>query len=111
MQIDLRNLHVSYRDYDTSSNPPILHRKESFVVPTYPLHEKFAKLTRQEEKWGLLGRTCSIGTRKGWQKCLEKHCAELQRHRVVWRKDADPYRAKLLRSARHQKARSRAVSE
>ncbi|MDX2239349.1 MAG: hypothetical protein NW224_01585 [Leptolyngbyaceae cyanobacterium bins.302] len=36
--------------------------------------------------------------RRGWRKCLEEHCAELKGHRVVWRKDADPYRAKLVRS-------------
>lgn len=100
MQIDLRDLQVVYRDYDTSDNPPILHRKETFVTPDYPLYEKFAKLTRQEENWGLLDHTSTIGTLKGWQKCLKEYCAELRGHRVYWRKDADPYRVKLLLSAR-----------
>ncbi|HEY9667491.1 MAG TPA: DNA phosphorothioation-associated putative methyltransferase [Coleofasciculaceae cyanobacterium] len=102
MQIDLQDLQVVYRDYDTSENPPILHRKETFVTPDYPLYEKFAKLTRQEENWGLLDNTNTIGTRKGWQKCLKEHCAELRGHRVCWRKDADPYRVKLLLSARNR---------
>ncbi len=105
MQIDLRDLQVVYRDYDTSENPPILHRKETFVMPDYPLYEKFAKLTRQEENWGLLDHTSTIGTRKGWQKCLKEHCAELRGHRVYWRKDADPYRIKLLLSARNRNNR------
>jgi DNA phosphorothioation-associated putative methyltransferase len=100
MQIDLRDLQVVYRDYDTSENPPILHRKETFVTPDYPDYEKFAKLTRQEEKWGLLDETSTIGTRKGWQKCLKEHCAEIKGYRVYWRKDADPYQVKLLLSAR-----------
>ena len=39
-----------------------------------------------------------ISDRRGWQKCLEAHCAELKGHRVVWRKDADPYRVRLVRS-------------
>ncbi|MBE9125351.1 MULTISPECIES: DNA phosphorothioation-associated putative methyltransferase [unclassified Coleofasciculus] len=103
MQIDLRDLQVTYRDYDTAENPPILHRKETFVTPDYPFYEKFAKLTRQEENWGLLDNTRTIGTRKGWQQCLLEHCAELQGHRVIWRKDADPYRIKLLQSARRQR--------
>ncbi|HBB34842.1 MAG TPA: DNA phosphorothioation-associated methyltransferase [Cyanobacteria bacterium UBA8803] len=107
MQIDLRDLQVIYRDYDTSDNPPILHRKETFVTPDYPLYERFAKLTRQEEDWGLLDHTHSIGTRQGWQKCLLDHCAQLQGHRVVWSKDADPYRIKLLRSARRQRSKRR----
>lgn len=103
MQIDLQDLQVVYRDYDTSPNPPILHRKETFVTSDYPLYEKFAKLTRQEENWGLLNQTSTIGTRKGWEKCLKDHCAELRGHRVYWRKDADPYRVKLLLSARNRR--------
>lgn len=105
MQIDLRDLQVVYRDYDTSENPPVLHRKETFVTPDYPSYERFAKLTRQEENWGLLDSTSTIGTRKGWQKCLKEHCAELRGHRVYWRKDADPYRVKLLLSARSRQNR------
>jgi DNA phosphorothioation-associated putative methyltransferase len=103
MQIDLRDLKVTYRDYDSSDNPPILHRKETFVGPSYPLFEKFTKLTQQEEEWGLLDSTRTIGTREGWRKCLEEHCAELQGHRVVWSKNADPYKVKLLRSKRRQR--------
>jgi DNA phosphorothioation-associated putative methyltransferase len=102
MQIDLRDLQVVYRDYDRSDNPPILHRKETFVTPEYPLYEKFAKLTRQEENWGLLDQTHTIGTHKGWQKRLKEYCAEVRGHRVYWRKDADPYRVKLLLSARNR---------
>ena len=41
-------------DYRTRANPPILHRKETFLPPEHPLYEKFSKLTRQEEVAGLL---------------------------------------------------------
>jgi DNA phosphorothioation-associated putative methyltransferase len=102
MNIDLRDLQVVYRDYDTSENPPILHRKETFVTPDYPGYEKFAKLTRQEENWGLLDHTSTIGTRKGWEKCLKEHCAEIRGNRVYWRKDADPYKVKIIMSARNR---------
>ncbi|MEB3336589.1 MAG: DNA phosphorothioation-associated putative methyltransferase, partial [Leptolyngbyaceae bacterium] len=98
MQIDLRDLHVSYRDYDTDDNPPVLHQKELLVMPDYSLYEKFAKLSRQEADWGLLEDWKRISDRRGWQQCLENHCAELQGHRVIWRKDADPYKVKLQRS-------------
>src|SRR5208337_141211 len=57
-------------DYATSTNPPILHRKETFLPPGHPLVAKFARLTRQEEKHGLLDETASIGTRAGWQRRL-----------------------------------------
>jgi DNA phosphorothioation-associated putative methyltransferase len=98
MEIDLRDLHVHYRDYDPNDNSPLLHQKNSMVTTDYPLYEKFAKLTRQETDWGLLDDLRLIYDTRGWQKCLEEHCAELKGHRVVWRKDADPYRVKLVRS-------------
>jgi DNA phosphorothioation-associated putative methyltransferase len=100
MQIDLRDLHVHYRDYDPEDNPPLLHCKDQMVQADYPLYEKFAKLTRQEKDWGLLEDWQRIRDRQGWQRCLTDHCAELKGHRVMWRKDADPYRVKLVRSAR-----------
>lgn len=104
MQIDLRDLHVHYRDYDPDDNPPLLHQKDLLVTPNYPLYEKFAKLSRQEENWGLLGDLTKISDRRGWLKCLEDHCAELRGHRVMWRKDADRYQVKLVQSARRQRS-------
>lgn len=103
MQIDLRDLHVHYQDYHPSDNSPLLHQKDLLVTPDYPLYEKFAKLSRQEEDWGLLDDFRLIGDRQGWLKCLEDHCAELKGHRVVWRKEADPYRVKLIQSARRRR--------
>jgi hypothetical protein len=52
MQIDLQELHVSYRDYDPEDNPPVLHQKGLLAQSDYPLYEKFAKLSRQEADWG-----------------------------------------------------------
>jgi DNA phosphorothioation-associated putative methyltransferase len=105
MAIDLRDLHVSYRSYE-GNNPPILHRKEAFVTPDYPQYQKFANLTAQEENWGLLDDPAAIQTRRDWLKCLEEHCAEIRGHRVYWRSDADPYRVKLIRSARRARRKS-----
>jgi len=48
IQVDLETLEVGYRDYSNSENPPILHRKETFVTPEYPLYEEFAALTRAQ---------------------------------------------------------------
>jgi DNA phosphorothioation-associated putative methyltransferase len=99
MQIDLRDLQVSYQDYNSDMDCPILHWKESYVTASYPHKEKFAKLTRQEQAWGVLDDPRAISTSKGWQRCLTVNCAELKGHRLVWRKDADPYRVKILRSS------------
>jgi DNA phosphorothioation-associated putative methyltransferase len=100
MQVDLRNLSVNYHDFDPSNNPPILHEKDLLVTPEYPLYDKFHKLTQQESVWGLLKDLPSINRQQDWLKYLEEKCATLQGHRVVWRKDADPYKVKLLKSAR-----------
>jgi DNA phosphorothioation-associated putative methyltransferase len=83
MQADLQGLRVDYRDYNGAANPPILHRKETFVTPEYPLYQKFARLTRQEEKWGLLDDTNSIGTREGWNRRLRERQAKLRGHRLI----------------------------
>ncbi len=99
MEIDLRDLRVKYRRYQ-GPNSPILHRKEAFVTPDYHNYEKFVKLTRQEENWGLLDDFQAIQTRQNWLKCLEDHCAEIRGHRVYWRTDADPYKVKLIQANR-----------
>ena len=107
MQIALQDLHVSYWDYDAEENPPVLHQKDLLVQSDYPLYEKFAKLSRQETDWGLLDDFGKIRDRRGWQKCLEDHCAELKGHRVVWSKDADAYRMKLVRSSMRRRLMER----
>lgn len=99
MQIDLQDLHVHYRDYDSGGNPPLLHQKDLLVTTDYPHYEKFSKLSQQEANWGLMDDLKRISDRRGWLKCLENHCAELKGHRVVWRKNADSYKVKLVRSA------------
>jgi DNA phosphorothioation-associated putative methyltransferase len=80
---DLKGLHVYHRDYRSVDNPPILHRKETFVSAEYPAKEKFSKLTSQEERAGLLTDTASIGTRAGWLQLIERSGFELRGHQLV----------------------------
>ncbi|MEH2062773.1 MAG: DNA phosphorothioation-associated putative methyltransferase [Nostoc sp.] len=80
--IDLKTLVVTHRDYATRANPPILHRKETFVISNYPGYEEFAQLTKQEEQLGLLNHKSDIGTREGWEKCLTAHGVEIRAHQV-----------------------------
>ncbi|MHC5721926.1 MAG: DNA phosphorothioation-associated putative methyltransferase, partial [Nostoc sp.] len=72
----------THRDYETRANPPILHRKETFVTSNYPGYEEFAQLTQQEQELGLLNQKSDIGTREGWEKCLAAHGVEIRRHQV-----------------------------
>ncbi|MBD2250125.1 DNA phosphorothioation-associated putative methyltransferase [Nostoc parmelioides] len=80
--IDLKTLYVTHRDYSTRANPPVLHRKETFVTANYPLYEQFAKLTQQEQELGLLQQKSEIGTREGWEKCLAAHGVEIRGHEI-----------------------------
>lgn len=83
MQANLSSLYVDFRDYSTSENPPILHRKETFVEESYSHFKKFVKLTAQEEKLGLLEHPISIGTRNNWQQRLEENNVQIKAHRVI----------------------------
>lgn len=99
MQIDLQDLHVVYGDYEGDRNPLVLHQKEALVTPDYPLYAKFARLSRQEQDWGLLDDWHSIKRLQGWSKCLDEHCATINNYQLRRRKDADPYKLKVLRAA------------
>jgi hypothetical protein len=79
----LSKLDVTFKDFRASENPPILHRKETFVPEDYPGREKFARLTAQEERLGLLDDSVGIGTREGWKRRLEQAEVGLLGHRVV----------------------------
>jgi SAM-dependent methyltransferase len=77
----MQDLRVTYRDFSQSINPPILHRKESFVATDHPGREKFERLTEQEERAGLLGHN-DIGTRDGWNALLRESGFALKGHRL-----------------------------
>lgn len=82
LRADLRSFDVRHRDFRSFANPPILHRKETFVEVGYPGREKFARLTAQEEQAGLLGGPAT-GTRAGWSELLEVEGFRLAGHRLV----------------------------
>jgi DNA phosphorothioation-associated putative methyltransferase len=83
VKLSLRARELDCFDYANSSNPPVLHRKEAFLHPSNPLFQKFARLTQQEEKHGLLEDTNSIGTRDGWAARLREKGYVLRGHRLV----------------------------
>ncbi len=83
VRVALRTLRIECYDYSQTSNPPILHRKETFLHPDHELFAKFARLTQQEEQRGLLTEAASIGTREGWKTRLGERGFALKGHRVV----------------------------
>lgn len=83
IRVNLRTRQIDSNDYTQSTNPPVLHRKEAFLLPDDPLQAKFARLTAQEEKHGLLEDTAGIGTRDGWTRRLTERGFALKGHRLV----------------------------
>jgi DNA phosphorothioation-associated putative methyltransferase len=81
--VDMATLQASYWDYAASDNPPILHRKETFVASDYPFYQEFTQLTDLEEKLGLLDNSRFIGTRLEWQQRLDNYRIAFDGHRLI----------------------------
>jgi DNA phosphorothioation-associated putative methyltransferase len=81
LSVDLRTFKMRFRQY--SENPPILHRKETFVRSDDPEHNKYERLTRAEEAKGLFDEPSEIGTREGWSRILTAKGLRLAGHRLV----------------------------
>jgi DNA phosphorothioation-associated putative methyltransferase len=83
IKLNLRTREIESTDFAQSTNPPVLHRKETFLLPDHPLRAKFERLTRQEERAGLLDETATIGTREGWQGRLQEKGFTIRGHRLI----------------------------
>lgn len=81
--VHLQTFRLKTRDYTRYRNPPILHRKETFLPEEDPRFAKFARLTRIEESHGLYEDVSRIGTRDGWDAVLRAKGLRLKGHRVM----------------------------
>lgn len=81
--VNLASGQAAHRSWTASPNPPVLHRKETFVAPGYPHRELFARLTAAEEGAGLLAEPSAIGTREGWNRRCRDLGYALSGHRLV----------------------------
>lgn len=83
LSVNLQTFKIKQRRYSELSNPPVLHRKELFVTESFIDREKFARLTRSEEKAGLYEETTTIGRMDEWEEILRKKGAKLRGHRLI----------------------------
>lgn len=81
----LPTLSLDVYNYTGVHNPAVLHRKETLVATDYPLRERFARLTAQEERFGLYESPSAIGTRDGWAAVVAKAGLRQRGHRLVRR--------------------------
>jgi DNA phosphorothioation-associated putative methyltransferase len=86
LSVHLQTFRVRTRDYTDFRNPPILHRKETFLPAEHPLRAKFARLTAAEELKGLLDEPNRIGTRNHWEQALSEKGLSLRGHRLIVRR-------------------------
>jgi hypothetical protein len=80
--VDLSSREVRFRDYSTSANPPILHRKETFVLQGYPLRHRFEILTKAEETHKLYEDVARIGFREAWLGLLTEMGLVIRGHQL-----------------------------
>lgn len=92
VKLSLRARDLYCIDYSQAEDPPILHRKDEYVPGDHPMKEKFVRLTRQEDRRGLLDDLASVRTREQWASMLRESGFRLAGHRLVRRKGRDDHR-------------------
>jgi len=70
--VNLDNLSLRESDYSKSDNPPILHRKETFLKPDHPSITLFSDITKEGEAIGLYENPKTIGFRKSWERLISR---------------------------------------
>ncbi len=60
----------SFRRYDDTLNPPILHRKERLVSAGHPDRARWEETTKAAEAIGLFDETSTIGFRLNWERLV-----------------------------------------
>ena len=68
--VDLTKYGMKPSDYSKSKNPPILHRKETFVADNYKHAGLFREITTEGEAIGLYENVRSIGFQNNWERLI-----------------------------------------
>ena len=77
VSVDLSKLQQRVTRYDAHDNPPILHRKEHFILPEHPEYANFCMITQEGEAAGLYENARMIGFKENWLRVIAKHGYEL----------------------------------
>jgi hypothetical protein len=82
ISVDLAAGKARHTDYAGNSNPPILHRKETFLPAGHPLRQQFERLTLAEEAAGLYENSETIGFRLNWERLLRSKGLTISGHEL-----------------------------
>ncbi|WP_107851499.1 DNA phosphorothioation-associated putative methyltransferase [Oceanimonas marisflavi] len=83
LNVNLSKLSHKITSYSESDNPPILHRKETMILPNSEYYEHFAALTKEGESAGLYENSRLIGFKRSWEKLIASHGYELIEGRLI----------------------------
>ena len=81
--IDLITGTSNHRNYISSLNPPILHRKELLLLPDHPLRSEFEVLTSVAEAIGLFDNPVRIGFKQQWESLLAERGYKIVGHSLL----------------------------
>lgn len=81
--IDLEKGTYRESDYSRSDNPPILHRKETFLAPDHHAVPLFREITLEGEEAGLYENARSIGFKRSWERLIARKGYMLAAGRLV----------------------------
>ncbi|MHC6527715.1 DNA phosphorothioation-associated putative methyltransferase [Vibrio proteolyticus] len=77
LNVDLSMLSHKLTSYEDSDNPPILHRKETMILPESEHFDHFTSLTQEGENAGLYENSRLIGFKRSWENLIARHGYEL----------------------------------
>ncbi|MBP7830373.1 MAG: DNA phosphorothioation-associated putative methyltransferase [Kiritimatiellae bacterium] len=83
ISVDLATGRVRRFSYESSTNRPILHRKEEMLSKDHPRHAEFETLTRSEVACGLFEMSALIGMQGAWAQVLKEKGLGYRGHRLV----------------------------
>ncbi len=112
VSIDLVSGKVRRTDYSNRENPPILHRKETFIPDEHPDVLRFRNLTQSEEEVGLYEDTSTIGFKLNWERLLASKGLGYRGHELITLREPSPRSSEssplTVQIDRHRAAISRA---
>ncbi|MDV7106081.1 DNA phosphorothioation-associated putative methyltransferase [Vibrio sp. TH_r3] len=77
LNVDLSKLNHKTMFYDKSDNPPILHRKETMILPENKYFDHFSHITQEGENAGLYDNSRLIGFKRSWENLIARYGYEL----------------------------------
>ncbi|WP_129830492.1 DNA phosphorothioation-associated putative methyltransferase [Vibrio parahaemolyticus] len=83
LNVDLSKLSHKVTCYRSSENPPILHRKETMILPNSDHYELFTALTKEGVEAGLYESTRTIGFKQSWLNLIQKKGYRLVDGRIL----------------------------